>query len=131
MQQRIINPWTWQDHLQVSQAVEVTGAQRVLYCSGQAAIDPAGKAVHAGDMRAQIGTALDNLEEVLRKADYRLSHVVVLNYYTTDIAGFFAVYDAMGSRLAKAGIQPACTLLGVASLALPQLLIEIEATAVK
>jgi hypothetical protein len=27
-----VNPWTWQDKLQFSQAIEVRGGSRVLYC---------------------------------------------------------------------------------------------------
>ncbi|MDB5919417.1 MAG: Bona fide RidA/YjgF/TdcF/RutC subgroup [Massilia sp.] len=131
MEQRRINPWKWQDNLVVSQAVEVVGGQRVLYCSGQAAIDGDGQPAHPGDMRAQIMLALDNIETVLHKAGYQMSDVVQLNYYVTNVDAFFAAYDALAGRLAAAGIQPACTLLGVARLAFPQLLVELEATAVK
>ena len=35
MEQRKVNPWTWQDEYGFSQAIEVTGAERVLYCAGQ------------------------------------------------------------------------------------------------
>jgi len=90
-----------------------------------------GRPLHEGDMRAQIRQALDNLEEVLRSAGLSLSDVVRLNYYTTDIESFFAAYEVALSRLQEAGIQPSSTLLGVSRLAFPELLIEIEATAVK
>jgi enamine deaminase RidA (YjgF/YER057c/UK114 family) len=43
----------------------------------------------------------------------------------------FANWDAVVSRLAQAGCRPSSTLLGVSRLAFPELLIEIEATAVK
>ena len=39
MERRIINPWTWQDEFGYVQANEVSGVQRTLYCSGQAAND--------------------------------------------------------------------------------------------
>ena len=32
MEQKTINPWDWQNQRGFSQAIEVTGAQRVLYC---------------------------------------------------------------------------------------------------
>ena len=131
MEQKTINPWDWQNHLGFSQAIEVTGAQRVLYCAGQASMSAEGRPLHEGDMRAQLGQALDNLEAVLRSAGLSLSEVVRLNYYTTDIESFFAAYEVALSRLKNAGIQPASTLLGVSRLAFPELLIEIEATAVK
>ena len=42
MERRIINPWTWQDEFGYVQANEVSGVQRTLYCSGQAANDAQG-----------------------------------------------------------------------------------------
>jgi enamine deaminase RidA (YjgF/YER057c/UK114 family) len=56
--------------------------------------------------------------------------VVRLNYYTTDVDRFFEAHDALVGRLAEAGCQPSSTLLGVTRLAFPELLVEIEATAV-
>ena len=73
MQQRTINPWKWQDQLGFAQAIEVSGAQRFLYCAGQTSMDAEGKPAHKGDMRGQITLAMDNLEEVLRKGRQRLT----------------------------------------------------------
>jgi 2-iminobutanoate/2-iminopropanoate deaminase len=81
-------------------------------------------------MRAQITQAMDNLETVLREAGAELADVVRLNYYTTDVDLFFEAYDATVGRLAEAGCRPASTLLGVSSLAFPEFMVEIEATAV-
>jgi enamine deaminase RidA (YjgF/YER057c/UK114 family) len=55
---------------------------------------------------------------------------VRLNYYTTDVDRFFEEYDVLTARLAEFGCRPAATLLGVTRLAFPELLVEIEATAV-
>ena len=131
MEQRMINPWKWQDQYGFSQAIETTNASRVLYCAGQASVDDTGKPVHAGDMRKQIDQAFRNLETVLKASGYGLANVVRLNYYTTDVDAFLAAGDVFGSRLAAAASQPSGTLLGVAKLAFPGLMIEIEATAVK
>ncbi len=86
--------------------------------------------MHPEDMRAQITQAMDNLETVLREAGAQLSDVVRLNIYTTDVDRFFEAYDAVAGRLAETGCRPASTLLGVTRLALPELLVEIEASAV-
>jgi enamine deaminase RidA (YjgF/YER057c/UK114 family) len=132
MEQRVVNPWRWQDQFGFSQAIETKGGERVLYCSGQTSNDTEGRPTHMGDMRGQTDQALDNLEAVLSKAGFSLSNVVRLNYYTTDPDLFLKHYpDAVMSRLAKAGCQPSSTLLGVARLAFPGVLIEIEATAVR
>lgn len=129
-ERRIINPWTWQDEMGFVQANEIGGAQRMLLCAGQTSVDAEGRALHPGDMRAQITQTMDNLETVLREAGFTLSDVVRLNYYTTDVDRFFEAYDALAARLAEAGCRPASTLLGVTRLAFPELLVEIEATAV-
>jgi enamine deaminase RidA (YjgF/YER057c/UK114 family) len=130
MERKIINPWKWQDQMGFVQANEVSDVKRVLVCSGQAAMSAEGKPMHAGDMRAQIILALDNLETVLNEAGLDWSSVVRLNYYTTDVDLFFKEYDAATARLKEAGCRPASTLLGITRLALPELMIEIEATAV-
>ncbi|MBN1322004.1 MAG: RidA family protein [Thermoleophilia bacterium] len=130
MKRKAINPWTWQDDLNFSQAIEASGAQRTIYCAGQTSTDAAGRPLHPGDMEAQFHRALNNLEEVLQGAGLTLADVVRLNYYVTDIEAFHEVAAKVGARLVAAGCKPACTLLGVARLALPEYLIEIEATAV-
>ena len=130
MERRLVNPWTWQDQFGFAQAQEISGARRMLVCAGQAAVDSEGQPAHAGDMRAQVALALDNLETVLRQAGLSLGDVVRLNYYTTDVDAFFGAFEVVATRLSAAGCQPASTLLGVARLAFPELLVEIEATAV-
>ena len=130
MEHRIINPTTWQDAYGFVQGHEVSGAQRVLFCAGQTSNDADGNPLHAGDIRAQINQAFDNLETVLKQAGFSLADVVRLNYYTTDVDLLLQNWDALTSRLDAAGCRPASTLLGVTRLAFPGWLIEIEATAV-
>ena len=130
MEKRLINPWTWQDNFGFSQAIEFKNHERVLVCAGQTSVDENGSPVNAGDMSAQIGKALDNLEAVLAKAGMNLGNVVRLNIYTTDVNAIFPALPIWAGRLKAAGCQPASTLLGVASLAFPELMVELEATAV-
>jgi enamine deaminase RidA (YjgF/YER057c/UK114 family) len=130
VENRKINPWKWQDAFGFSQAIETSGHKRVLRCSGQTPVNENGEPQHAGDIAKQLTLALDNLEAVLKAADMTLSNVVRLNLYTTDIDGVLQNYASVEHRLAAAGIQPAVTLLGVARLFLPELMIEMEADAV-
>jgi enamine deaminase RidA (YjgF/YER057c/UK114 family) len=130
MEIKPVNPWKWQDAFGFSQAIEFSGHSRVLTCAGQTSVDGEGNPVHEGDMAAQIGQALDNIETVLKQAGMTLANVVHLNYYTTDIDAFFQHSAVAAQRLAVANRPPASTLLGVTRLAFPQLLIEMEATAV-
>jgi enamine deaminase RidA (YjgF/YER057c/UK114 family) len=131
MQREIINPWTWQDRFGFVQATKTTGAEEVLYCAGQTSVDENGDPVHEGQMQEQALQAVDNLARVLGEGGFGLSDVVRLTIYTTDIDAYRAAAPAVGARLGQAGARYASTLIGVASLALPQLLVEIEATAVK
>lgn len=79
MERREINPWAWSVEMGFQQAVEVTGSQRTLYCSGQTSVDENGAPLHAGDMLAQVNLALDKLEAVLKQAGMTLANVVRLN----------------------------------------------------
>jgi enamine deaminase RidA (YjgF/YER057c/UK114 family) len=126
----IINPWTWQDQFGFVHANKVSAAETVLYCAGQTSSNAEGEPVHAGDMAAQLNQAVDNLERVLSDAGMTLANVVRLNYFTTDVDAFFGAGEQLGKRLSEGGCRPASTLLGVARLAFPEFMIEIEATAV-
>jgi len=131
MERRIVNPWTWQDQFGYVQANELSGMNRVLVCAGQTSVDTDGQPLHEGDMVAQVGQALDNLETVLGEAGFALADVVRMNLFVTDVDAFIQAGPAWGARLAQAGCRPASTLLGIARLAFPPLLVEIEATAAK
>jgi enamine deaminase RidA (YjgF/YER057c/UK114 family) len=130
VQYRKVNPWSWQDAVGFSQAIETTGHKRVLRCSGQTSVNADGAPLHVGDVSAQMSLALDNLETVLKAAEMTLANVVRLNLYTTDIDGVLQHFGPLEQRLAAAGVQPAVTLLGVARLFSPDLVIEMEADAV-
>jgi enamine deaminase RidA (YjgF/YER057c/UK114 family) len=124
-----VNPWQWSLNFGFNQAEVVEGQSRVLVCAGQTAVDADGTPQHAGDMGAQIGLALDNLEAVLKGADMTLANVVRLNMYTTDVDALLQNAGVLGQRLGAAGVMPPGTLLGVARLAFPDLMVEFEATA--
>lgn len=114
-----------------NQGEVVEGHRRVLFCAGQTAMSADGQPQHAGDMSAQVALAMDNLEAVLGDAGMSLANVVRLNIYTIDVDQFFESYGAMAARLGAAGVTPPGTLLGISRLAFPELMVEIEATAVE
>jgi enamine deaminase RidA (YjgF/YER057c/UK114 family) len=80
--------------------------ERVLVCAGQTSVDADGQPLHEGDMGAQVGQALDNLEAVLGEAGFALADVVRMNYFVTDVDAFFQAGEIYGARLAKAGCKP-------------------------
>jgi enamine deaminase RidA (YjgF/YER057c/UK114 family) len=130
MERTGINPWSWSVQLGFDQAQLVAGHRRELICSAQDAVDADGNAQHPGDMAAQLGLALDNLEAVLAGADMTLADVVRLNAYTTDIDSLLQHFTVVTERFGDTGQRFASTVLGVASLASPQLIVALEATAV-
>lgn len=130
MKRTAVNPWNWSASLGYNQGECVSGQTRTLYCAGQTATSGDGKPQHAGDMAAQLALCLDNVEAVLRHADMSLANIVKLTIYATDIDLLFQHYGVLVARLGAAGATPPTTLLGVTRLALPDLMVELEATAV-
>ncbi|AVT38948.1 RidA family protein [Plantactinospora sp. BB1] len=130
MDRTAVNPWTWSVELGYNQGEVVSGHTRTLYCAGQAAMGGDGRPRHAGDLAAQLALSLDNLEAVLAGAEMSLANLVRLNVYTTDVDGLFAHYGVLASRLGAAGVAPPTTMLGVTRLAIPDLMVELEGTAV-
>ncbi|HEX2273558.1 MAG TPA: RidA family protein [Acidimicrobiales bacterium] len=130
MQRTAVNPWQWSVEMGFNQGEVVTGETQTLYLAGQTAMSAEGQPQHAGDMAAQLALATDNVEAVLQQAGMTLANVVRLNIYTVDVDAFFEHFGILAGRLAAAGVAPPGTLLGVARLAFPELMVELEATAV-
>ena len=130
MERTAVNPWAWSADLGFNQGEVVAGHTRTLYCAGQTATSGDGKPQHAGDPAAQLALSLDNLEAVLGEAGMTLANLVRLNVYTTDVDRLLEHYGVLASRLGAAGVAPPSTLLGVTRLAAPDLMVELEGTAV-
>lgn len=124
---RTIDPgWTWDDRLPLAQARQVGDT---IYVSGQIAYDPNGNLVGQGDMKAQTRQALDNIKSVLERAGSGMKDVVKINTYITDRSKFM---DMIAVRSEVFGDDPpASTAVVVQALAFPELLVEIEAIAIK
>ena len=129
MQRTPVNPWDWSLKLGYNQAEIIDGPSRQLICAGQTAVDGEGNPQHLGDMRGQIGLALNNLEAVLAGAEMNLSNIIRLGVYATDVDVALKNFDLLGMRFGPIQCAPPMTLLGVTRLAIPGLLFEIEATA--
>ena len=129
MKRTPVNPWDWSKKLGYNQAEIITDTSRQLICAGQTAVDGAGNPQYPGDMRGQISLVLDNLEAVLAGADMNLSNIIRLGVFTTDVDEALKNFDLLGMRFGPFQCAPPMTLLGVTRLAIPSLLLEIEATA--
>ena len=135
MKREAINPTEWGLQFSMNQGEVVEGLSRYLHCSGQVALEPDPdsemgiRVVNEGDMRGQMGAALSNVDAILEGAGMTRAHILTLKFFTTDVDGFLENYDVYAEWIGAAGTMPPQTLLGVSRLALPDLLVEIEATA--
>ena len=86
-----------------SQAVVVPigEGKRMVFCSGQIALDPGTGAMVEGDVTAQTQQALANLGAVLAAAGASFAHVVRTTIYLADMEDFAAVNAAYGERFAN------------------------------
>ncbi|GIH73149.1 RidA family protein [Sphaerimonospora thailandensis] len=130
MERKSVNPWPWSVEMGYNQGEIVSGHTRTLYVSGQTAMSGGGKPQHTDDMAAQLALSLDNLEAVLGEAGMSIANLVRLNVYTTDVDLLFQHYGVLASRLGAARVAPTTTMLGVTRLAIPDLMVELEGTAV-
>jgi len=110
--------------------VAISTGKKLVQISGQVAIDKDMNVVGAGNFTAQVAAALKNLGHALDaagadKSDVSSTRCYIVNYkqdymghLVSALTGFFGEH------------RPASTWIGVQSLALPELMIEIEALAV-
>ena len=135
MERTAVNPTDWGLGFFMNQGEVTEGATRHLRCSGQVALVPDAEAelglgvAHVGDIAGQISASLASIDELLAGAGMDRSNIVFLNFFTTDIDGFMENYDVYAEWIAPAGVMPPQSLIGVARLVFPDLLVEIEVQA--
>lgn len=108
----------------LSSAIKANG---VVYCSGQLPIDLKTGDLVSTEIGAQTQQVLENLSQVLRAAGTDLSKALKVTVYMTDLSGFHSMNEVY--RRYFHSEPPARTTIGVASLARPGCLIEIDLVA--
>ena len=111
-----------------SQAVKVTGAQTILFLAGQVAYDEKGQPAHRGDVVAQAREVFRSIKAQVEAGGGTMASIVKINTYLTDIRHRTELIPVREEFFGKK--SPASTLVGVAALAQPDWLIEVEAIAV-
>lgn len=110
-----------------SQAVKANG---FLFIAGQASIDKDGKVVYVGDIVKQTEQTFENLKIALEEAGCTLEDVVQTNWYTTSIKGFFEKGASEVRRRYFKKNFPTSTLVEIKRLAVPEMLVELQAIAI-
>jgi len=130
MEKKFINPAELSAPRGYTHVVTARGG-RMIFVSGQVAIDKDGAIVGRGDLAAQARQAASNLKAALASADATLDDVVKMNTYVVNYRPEdYKAIAAMRREFFAAENPPASTLVGVAALAIDGLLIEIECVAV-
>lgn len=114
---------SWESAVGYSRAV---AAGDFVFVSGCTSVQGA-RVVHPGDAYAQAGLAIRNAAEGLAGLGARLSDVVQTRMYVTDISRWQEFGRAHGEAFGEC--RPAASMVQVAELIDPALMIEIEVTA--
>ena len=122
-----MNPGTMHRPVGYTHVVEVSPG-RLVYISGQVALDPAGELVGPGDIRAQARQVFENLRAALAAVGAGFDQVVKLNYYLVDATQLPVVREVRDQYLSPERL-PASTAVEVRRLFREDILIEVEAVA--
>jgi enamine deaminase RidA (YjgF/YER057c/UK114 family) len=123
-----IDPWTWQQEWGFTQAWKVDGAKSVVFLAGQTGVDDDGDFVSHDDFEGEVRLMFDNMRRVMEQAGGSLDDVVRLTVFIKDMS---KIDDF--TRIKKEIFRdppPAQSAIGVSTLAVPELTLEVEATAV-
>jgi reactive intermediate/imine deaminase len=110
--------------------VVVAPADRIVFVSGQVPLDAEGKLVGAGDVPAQARQVFQNLSIALEAAETSWSNVVKLNFFVRHVTEMPAVRTIRDEYIDTAN-PPASTLIEVSRLFRDDVLIEVDAVAVR
>jgi len=126
MAKTVVNPAGMAPPTGYSYAIKKPGTP--VFISGQVALDGDGRLVGENDVAAQVEQVFRNLRTVVEGCGGTMDDVVKITIFVTD-ASYRPAVAAARQRHFKEGAYPASTYLVVSALAVPQLLVEIEAVA--
>ncbi len=103
---------------------------RTIYIAGQVAVDAIGNVVAPGDVIGQASRAFANVRSAVTAAGGTVADIVKVTWYVVGYRPEMLPALARARRDIFGDHEPASTLVGVAALANPQYLVEVEAIAV-
>jgi reactive intermediate/imine deaminase len=111
-----------------SQVAAVTGG-KIVFISGQVALDQSGNVIGIDDFRAQVQQVFENLRAAVEAAGGDFSDVIKLNSYVLDFS-HIQEFREVRDKYINLKNPPASTAVQVSRLFRPDFLVEIEAVAV-
>jgi enamine deaminase RidA (YjgF/YER057c/UK114 family) len=111
-----------------SPAIKVTGGTTIYLAGFGAFQDDAGKS-YAGDFDGQVRLSFQRIRETLEKAGGRLENIATMTVFITDMANGTR-FTQLRKEFFQEGRYPASALIGIKELARPEMMVEIQATAV-
>lgn len=115
----------WEDIVGYSRAVKIGS---LVFVAGTTAVDEQDQVVGHGDPYAQAKFIFQKIEKALHQAGATMQDVVRTRMYVTDIRQWEQIARAHGEFFGD--IKPAATMVEVKALISPDLLLEVEVTAV-
>lgn len=124
-----INPDGLPKNPAFSQAVVTQGSGKTIYIGGQDAIDAEGNIVGKGDIAAQTGQAMKNVQTVLKACGATFNDLVKLNIYVVNGQDITKGFEASREFFKNVTDQPIVTVVMVPALGHPDFLLEIDGIA--
>lgn len=116
----------WHEARAFSSAVKVTGGALV-FLAGMTPVDDERRLVGPGDFDRQVGQVWQNMQAVLVKAGGGLADIVTMTVFLTDMRHGNRFIELRKKKLGRD--FPASALIGVQHLAMPGMLLEVQAVA--
>ncbi len=124
MKTKLSSSAVWEDIVGYSRAIKVGN---LIEIAGTASVKN-GEVIHTHDPYQQSVYIIKIIENALKQLDSRLDDIIRTRIYLRNVDDWPEVARAHGQYFKK--IKPVCTMVAVSSMINPDILVEIEATAI-
>lgn len=116
----------WEDIVGYSRAIQ---AGNIIEVAGTTAVNEDGNVIGINDPYTQTKYIIQKAEKALKELDADLTNVIRTRIFTTDITKWEEIGKAHGEYFRE--IKPVATMVEISKLISPEILVEIEFSAVK
>lgn len=126
MKREHVRTHAWHEARAFSSAVKVTGGSLV-FLAGMSPVDEQRRLVGVGDFDRQVEQVWENMRLAVEKAGGKMSDIVTMTVFLTDMRHGNRFIELRQQKFGRD--FPASALIGVDQLAVPGMLVEIQAVA--